>query len=47
MKLTNQEVKDYLKKIRALAEGPFDEMQKEIEITNTFPQEFYKLSIEN
>lgn len=47
MKMTNQEFKDYLKKIRALAEGPFDEMQKEIEVTNTFPQEFYKLSIEN
>lgn len=47
MKLTDQEFKDYLKKIRALAEGPFDEMQKEIEITNTFPQEFYKLAIEN
>lgn len=47
MKMTKQEFKDYLMQIRALAEGPFDEMQKEIEITNKFPDEFYKLSIEN
>ena len=47
MKMTKQEFNDYLKRIRALAEGPFDEMQKEIEVTNTFPQEFYKLAIEN
>lgn len=47
MKMTQQEFKDYLMKIRALAEGPFDEMQKEIEITNTFPQEFYRLAIDN
>lgn len=47
MKMTKQQFKDYLKQIRALAEGPFDEMQKEIEITNKFPDEFYKLSIEN
>lgn len=47
MKMTKQEFKDYLMKIRALAEGPFDEMQKEIEITNKFPDEFYKLAIEN
>lgn len=47
MKMTTKQFKDYLMKIRALAEGPFDEMQKEIEVTNTFPQEFYKLAIEN
>ena len=47
MKMTKQEFKDYLVKIRALAEGPFDEMQKEREVTNTFPEEFYKLAIEN
>ncbi|MEG2367046.1 MAG: acyl-CoA dehydrogenase family protein, partial [Oscillospiraceae bacterium] len=47
MKLTKQEFNEYLLKIRALAEGPFDEMQKEIEVTNTFPKEFYKLAIEN
>ena len=47
MKMTNQEFKNYLMQIRNLAEGPFDEMQKEIEVTNKFPEEFYKLSIEN
>ena len=47
MKLTEQEFKDYLIRIRKLAEGPFDEMQKEIEVTNTFPKEFYDLSIQN
>ncbi|PKM73516.1 MAG: acyl-CoA dehydrogenase [Firmicutes bacterium HGW-Firmicutes-16] len=47
MKMTKQEFNNYLLKIRALAEGPFDEMQKEIEVTNTFPAEFYKLAIEN
>ena len=40
MKLTEQQFQDYLLQIRALAEGPFDEMQKEIEVTNTFPPEF-------
>lgn len=47
MKMTEQEFKDYLLKIRKLAEGPFDEMQKEIEVTNKFPDAFYKLAIEN
>lgn len=47
MKLTEKEFQDYLLQIRALAEGPFDEMQKEIEVTNTFPKEFYDLAINN
>lgn len=47
MKLTEKEFQDYLLQIRALAEGPFDEMQKEIEVTNTFPKEFYDLAIKN
>lgn len=47
MKMTKKQFEDYLLQIRALAEGPFDEMQKEIEVTNTFPQEFYDLSIKN
>ena len=34
MKLTEKEFQDYLLQIRALAEGPFDEMQKEIEQLN-------------
>lgn len=47
MKMTNEQFKAYLLQIRALAEGPFDEMQKEIEVTNTFPKEFYELAIKN
>ena len=37
----------YLKQIRELVEGPFEEMQKEIEVTNKFPDEFYELAKEN
>ena len=46
-KLTEAEFQAYLKKIRALTEGPFEAMQKNIEVTNVFPEEFYKLGIEN
>ena len=46
-KLTREEFREYLKTVRALAEGPFEEMQKEVEVTNKFPQEFYDLAIEN
>ncbi len=46
-KLTEAEFEAYLKKIRALAEGPFDSMQKDIEVTNVFPEEFYQLGIKN
>ena len=46
-KLTPEEFREYLKTVRALAEGPFEEMQKEVEVTNAFPQEFYDLAIEN
>ncbi len=45
--LTPQEFDAYLKKIRALAEGPFEEMQKEVEVTNHFPDEFYRLAQEH
>ncbi|MDR0593455.1 MAG: acyl-CoA/acyl-ACP dehydrogenase [Bifidobacteriaceae bacterium] len=38
------EFKAYLKEIRELAEGPFEEMQKEVEITNKFPEEFFDLA---
>lgn len=41
---TEEEFQAYLREIRELAEGPFDEMQKEIETTNVFPEEFYDLS---
>ena len=37
----------YLKQIRELAEGPFEEIQKEVEVTNTFPEEFYELAKKN
>lgn len=46
-KLTEQEFKAYLKQIRELTEGTFDKMQKDIEVTNVFPEEFYQLGIEN
>lgn len=46
-KMTEQQFQDYLIQIKELAEGPFDEMQKEVEVTNTFPDEFYRLSIDN
>lgn len=46
-KLNEQEFQAYLKQVRALAEGPFEEIQKEVEVTNKFPQEFFDLSIKN
>lgn len=46
-KLSQQEFQDYLLKIRELAEGPFEDIQKEVEVSNKFPDEFYKLAIEN
>ncbi|PKM60479.1 MAG: acyl-CoA dehydrogenase [Firmicutes bacterium HGW-Firmicutes-4] len=46
-KLNEQEFQAYLKQIRALAEGPFEEIQKEVEVTNKFPQEFFDLAIKN
>jgi alkylation response protein AidB-like acyl-CoA dehydrogenase len=41
---TDEEFDGYLQQIRELAEGPFDEMQKEIERTNVFPDEFFRLA---
>lgn len=46
-KLSKDEFEAYLLKIRNLAQGPFDEMQREIEVTNVFPEEFYKMAAEN
>ena len=46
-KLTDAEFEAYLKQIRALAEGPLEAMQKEIEVTNVFPEEFYRIAAEN
>lgn len=45
--LNEKEFKAYLKQIRELAEGPLEEIQKEVEVTNKFPQEFFDLAIEN
>jgi len=45
--LTDEQFKAYLKQVRELAEGPFEEMQPAIEVTNKFPQEFYDLAIKN
>lgn len=42
-----EEFQQYLMEIRELAEGPFDEMQLEIEVTNKFPDEFYELAKEH
>lgn len=46
-KLSPQQFQDYLMQIRRLAEGPLEEIQKEVEVTNKFPQKFYDLAIEN
>ena len=46
-KLTDEEFRDLLKTCRELAEGPFEEMQREVEVTNKFPQEFIDLAREN
>lgn len=46
-KLSEKEFKDYLKQIRELTEGPFEEIQKEVEVTNKFPKEFFELAIKN
>lgn len=43
----DEEFRQYLKQIRDLAQGPFDEMQAEVEVTNAFPQEFIELSKKN
>lgn len=46
-KLSAEQFQAYLKQIRTLAEGALEEIQKEVEVTNKFPQEFYDLAIEN
>ena len=46
-KITDEQFQAYLKQIRELAQGPFEEMQKEIEVTNVFPDEFYELAKKN
>jgi len=39
-----EEFQLYLKEIRELAEGPFDEMQKKIEVACKFPEKFFELA---
>lgn len=46
-KLSEQEFEQYLLQIRDLTENTFDAMQKEIEVTNVFPEEFYQICIKN
>ncbi|MDD3253377.1 MAG: acyl-CoA/acyl-ACP dehydrogenase [Lachnospiraceae bacterium] len=46
-KLSQEQFQAYLMQIRELAEGPLEEIQKEVEVTNKFPQEFYDLAIKN
>lgn len=46
-KITDEEFHEYLKRVRSLAEGPFEEMQREVEITNRFPEAFFDLAREN
>ena len=47
MKLSKQKFEKYLLQIRELAQGPLEEIQKEVEVTNKFPKEFYELAKEN
>lgn len=46
-KLTPEQFEAYKMQIRTLVEGRYDEMQKEIEVTNKFPEEFYETNIKN
>ena len=43
-KLSKEQFEAYLEQIKNLAEGPFEEMQPEIEVTNVFPEKFYELA---
>lgn len=45
--VTDAEFKAYLKKVREQVEGPYTEWQKEIEVTNSFPQKFYDWNRDN
>ena len=46
-KLTPQEFQNYLKQIRAMAEGPFEELETEVQKTDVFPKAFFDLVKEN
>ena len=45
--ITDEQFKAYLKKVRDMVEGPYTEWQKEIEVTNSFPEKFYQSNIDN
>lgn len=46
-KLTPQEFQNYLKQIRAMAEGPFEKLETEVQKTDVFPKAFFDLVKEN
>ena len=46
-KLTPQEFQNYLKQLRAMAEGPFEELETEVQKTDVFPKAFFDLVKEN
>ena len=46
-KISDEQFEVYLKQIRELVEGPFEDIQEEVEVTNTFPEKFYELAKEN
>ena len=45
--ITDEQFKQYLKEVREMVEGPYTEWQKEIEVTNKFPEKFYQSNIEH
>lgn len=45
--ITNEQFEAYLLEVRDLAEGPFEELQKEVELTNKFPEEFFRIARDN
>ena len=45
--ITDVQFQDFLRKVRDLVEGPYTEWQKEIEVTNKFPEKFYQSNIDN
>ena len=46
-KLTPQEFQNYLKQIRAMAEGPFEELETEVQKTDVIPKAFFEWVTEN
>lgn len=45
--ITDVQFQDFLRKVRDLVEGPYTEWQKEIEVTNKFPEKFYQSNNDN